>query len=160
MRTVIPPRLFALTAAISLLLCAASAALWVRSYRFPENRAGESLNFRRNDPRWWVISHRGTFTLCRQNGKEWGREFGNVEGLGFSFGGLRGSEGSLWNLQVPYWFATATLLVPPVLWIVRSGRRRKRSRAGLCRRCGYDLRASGGVCPECGARVKEGAVAA
>ena len=42
-------------------------------------------------PRWWIISHRGTFTLCRQNGKEWGQEFGKVEGLGFKFGGLHGA---------------------------------------------------------------------
>jgi hypothetical protein len=153
-------RLSHFVALLSLLLCAAAVALWVRSYRFPENRPGESVNFRRNDPRWWVISHRGTFTLCRQNGREWGKEFGNVEGLGFKFGGLRGPEGSLWNLQVPYWFATAALLVPPALWAARDRRLRKRRRLGLCRRCGYDLRASGDACPECGAPAeREGGAA-
>ena len=149
-----------LIALVSLLLLLASAALWVRSYRFPENRTGESLSFRRSDPRWWVISHRGTFTLCRQNGKDWGQEFGDVEGLGFKFGGLRGPQGSLWNLQVPYWFATAVFLLPPALWAARDRRLRKRRRMGLCRRCGYDLRASGGACPECGALAEVEGVAA
>jgi hypothetical protein len=142
--------LFKFAAGLSLLLCAVAVTLWVRSYQFPGNQVGESLNFRRTDPRWWVISHRGTFTLCRQNGKDWGQEFGKVEGLGFKFGGLRGPDGSLWNLQIPYWFAAAVLLVAPTLWAVRTQRVRKRGRGGLCRKCGYDLRASGDVCPECG----------
>jgi hypothetical protein len=145
--------LFNFAAGLSLLLCAAAVTLWVRSYQFPDNRVGESLNFRRSDPRWWVISHRGAFTLCRQNGKDWGREFGKVEGLGFKFGGLRGPNGSLWNLRVPYWFATAVLLVPPAWWVAWARRAWKRRRGGLCRTCGYDLRASAEVCPECGARV-------
>ena len=149
-----------LAAVASLVLLLAATVLWVRSYQFAHNQAGESLNFRRTDPRWWVISHRGTFTLCRQNGREWGQEFGKVEGLGFKFGGLHGPNGSLWNLQLPYWFATVVLLVSPALWVVRVRRNRRRWRSGLCRKCGYDLRASGDVCPECGARVKKGAVAA
>ena len=145
--------LSSLAALVSLVLLLAAAVLWVRSYRFARNQTGESLTFRSTDPRWWVISHRGTFTLCRQNGKDWGPEFGKVEGLGFKFGGLRGANGSLWNLQIPYWFATAVLPVPPALWVVKVRRAAKRRRSGLCRKCGYDLRASGDVCPECGERV-------
>ena len=148
-----------LIALASLLLLLASAAFWVRSYQLPKGRLGESLSFRRTDPRWWVISHRATFTLCRQNGKEWGQEFGKVEGLGFKFGGLKGPSGSLWNLQIPYWFATAVLMVPPAVWVVRTRRLTKRRRIGLCRSCGYDLRASGDVCPECGAAVVKETVA-
>jgi predicted RNA-binding Zn-ribbon protein involved in translation (DUF1610 family) len=51
----------------------------------------------------------------------------NVAGL--SFGILPGVRGALW---------------------VRSLRRRRRMRAGLCATCGYDLRATPDRCPECG----------
>jgi hypothetical protein len=40
--------------------------------------------------------------------------------------------------------------VPPALWLARSARGRRRTRRGLCPRCGYDLRATPGRCPECG----------
>lgn len=50
---------------------------------------------------------------------------------------------------VPYWsVAAATLL--PALPLARSKLRRRRFRPGLCRACGYDLRATPGRCPECG----------
>lgn len=62
---------------------------------------------------------------------------------------------------VPFWAAGVLLLLPVLAWLYlhrRSRRRRARERAGLCRSCGYDLRATpekGGVlldrCPECGA---------
>jgi hypothetical protein len=146
----IPFNAFAL---LSLVAAVVAVVLGVRSYRISQSETGESLTFRRHDPRWWVISHRGTFTLCRQNGKEWGKEFGKVEGLGFKFGGLKGPDGSLWNLAVPYWFVATAGIVPPALWLLAARRRRKRARAGLCRRCGYDLRAAAGRCPECGEAV-------
>lgn len=48
---------------------------------------------------------------------------------------------------VPYWaIVVASTLLPTmglVLW-------RRRNCVGLCSRCGYDLRASTGRCPECG----------
>ena len=50
------------------------------------------------------------------------------------------------------------LAVPPALWliffivsVVRGLRAQNRRGAGLCEQCGYDLRATPGRCPECGA---------
>jgi hypothetical protein len=54
----------------------------------------------------------------------------------------------------PMWAVGSLLLLPWITtaaWAGRSNRRRaRRLRAGMCARCGYDLRASGEFCPECG----------
>ena len=66
-------------------------------------------------------------------------------------------EGEFWDARnhhimtvVPHWFAALIASVIPACRYLRS-RRRSRPRPGLCRRCGYDLRATPGRCPECGA---------
>jgi uncharacterized membrane protein YciS (DUF1049 family) len=47
--------------------------------------------------------------------------------------------------------AIGTLIWFPFL--ARSRRRYERERQGLCRRCGYDIRASAERCPECGEEI-------
>ena len=53
---------------------------------------------------------------------------------------------------VPLWLPVVAFAVPPLVWVVRRRRARRRARTGLCSGCGYDLRASRefGRCPECG----------
>ena len=55
------------------------------------------------------------------------------------------------------WFPHAVLVASagwlPLRWLGRWRRVRRRASLGLCSDCGYDLRASGNRCPECG-RVK------
>ena len=61
---------------------------------------------------------------------------------------------------VPYWALAVATGVLPTAWLVRRRRqrlRRRRAKAGLCVNCGYDLRASGTTCPECGDAVNPGA---
>ena len=146
--------IFTSLAALSLLACVGVAALWARSHRFPPNQAGgDVLNISTRDPLSWVISANGRVTLCRQCGRDWGREIPGFDRAGFHFGGLRGPNGSLYNAAVPHAFLAAQFLVPPAAWAFSAWRRR-RVRPGTCQSCDYDLTGNvSGVCPECGENV-------
>jgi hypothetical protein len=52
---------------------------------------------------------------------------------------------------VPYWPLLCAFGLLPLLRLRAWHLRRRRSSAGLCPLCGYDLRATPGRCPECGA---------
>jgi hypothetical protein len=54
---------------------------------------------------------------------------------------------------VPYWFLITCSAMLPVCRVAQVARMRHRP-AGLCRSCGYDLRATPNRCPECGAVPK------
>lgn len=56
-----------------------------------------------------------------------------------------------WSMPVA--LPIALLCVSPALWFLRTHRRERRSRLGLCLCCGYDLRASKDRCPECGTAI-------
>jgi hypothetical protein len=51
---------------------------------------------------------------------------------------------------VGHWVAIALSGLLPAVWIVRQARRHRKRQFGLCRVCGYDLRATPERCPECG----------
>ena len=57
------------------------------------------------------------------------------------------------DVVAPHWMIASASAVLPALWLVGARRRRRtreRLALGLCARCGYDLRATPGRCPECG----------
>lgn len=56
------------------------------------------------------------------------------------------------QLCIPLWIMCLIAALPGTIWAVRWKARqvKRRSKAGLCTKCGYDLRASGARCPECG----------
>jgi hypothetical protein len=60
---------------------------------------------------------------------------------------------------VPCWLAALTCAILPAVWVDRRRRQRnalRRLAAGLCPKCGYDLRESPGRCPECGTPAEQG----
>lgn len=69
----------------------------------------------------------------------------------------------LWDFEevrgayVSYWLIATVMAVIPVTALVTWLRRRSRHSDGCCAKCGYDLRATPGRCPECGERAAHGA---
>ena len=114
--------------------------------------------------RWTVLNAGWKFTasepwsyhgyrLVGDTGGNWYRPYYDSESI----------DKDRWNTQhywmglaVPYWPFLLLLAIPPALWLHRSLRLRHRQRLGLCRVCGYDLRATPDRCPECGTAVAEG----
>lgn len=62
-------------------------------------------------------------------------------------------------LLLNLWWIVAITVSPVLAVTARHLQRVRRSRAGRCIRCGYDLRASTGVCPECGSPIPKNASA-
>jgi len=54
------------------------------------------------------------------------------------------------QIIVPCWLVMLPLAVQPALRLRAWHLRRRRTREGRCRNCGYDLRATPERCPECG----------
>jgi hypothetical protein len=189
-------RLLNLLTALSLLLCVAVVALWVRSYwrsdsvGWCESNVGipESQGFL-FDAGVYAESAWGKAALCwhRIETHEW---TGSRTEPGFSAGSsqseappdfasemvglgcwlhrsIAGVEVRATDYQrradvpheysyermvrVPFWLLAAMTAVLPARWATAARRRRRQKRRGLCRVCGYDLRATPDRCPECGA---------
>jgi hypothetical protein len=63
-------------------------------------------------------------------------------------------EGSKYQYMiVPYWMLAAVAGVPLLMGLRTFWVRRKWGSVGVCGGCGYDLRASGERCPECGLKI-------
>ena len=74
----------------------------------------------------------------------------------FGYGVLNSTTvlpGTYFAIVLPYWFLALLSALPLILTGLRYRLRRaaRRIAAGLCPTCAYDLRASRGRCPECGA---------
>jgi hypothetical protein len=69
-----------------------------------------------------------------------------------------GKNGFEAGFRAPHWFVLLVFAVLPSTRLGRSVRRRARGGRGLCRACGYDLRATPGRCPECGTQPTPDAV--
>ena len=94
----------------------------------------------RQPARDFIPSDRGT--LARRLGFEAHAGSGNGRWRWWGFG-----------VSCPHWAVALAAVVLPALRLTGLWRMRRRRTAGLCRACGYDLRATPGRCPECGKAV-------
>jgi hypothetical protein len=86
--------------------------------------------------------------------------------LGFSFNdALLQSPGNPYHgtretvATVPHWAAVLLTVAPGLCLAFARSRVKRRAGAGLCRKCGYDLRGTPERCPECGTLAAANAVA-
>jgi hypothetical protein len=88
---------------------------------------------------------------------------GQIQGSALGFGldvwkvDLPDYSERIYSVVLPCWFLSLVTAYLPAAWLFRLGtaiqmQRRERAK-GKCRSCGYDLRATPGRCPECGAEV-------
>lgn len=81
--------------------------------------------------------------------------------LDVGMGGFRGldpehqSPSRAFVVIIPYWILAGIWSVLPLYWIWKRYKTRSIRQPGRCSICGYDLRASKGRCPECGALISE-----
>ena len=74
----------------------------------------------------------------------------------FIYASLRFPSFACYALQIPFWVVALALSLYPLFTVFRWRARRRRVNKGCCVKCGYDLRASEGVCPECGTPIARG----
>ena len=156
-------RLFSILSAVSLLVCLATAALWVHS-QFASYWVGVRVgklsligtNFRSYggvDVRRLNSHWTSTGELRRFDFESYPAE-ARSNPLWFlpryhhrTFAGQL--EREIWDVRIPYWMILLASSVMPVIWF-RATRQVRRAREGFCPACGYDLRATPDHCPECG----------
>jgi hypothetical protein len=129
------------------------AVYWGRAVAVSE--ATEAAAAERRD---YILSQKRTFRDWTPPSLFWprvrpgGRRLGRA---GYSHGPMPGGVpgGAETMITFPLWPAAVATAVPLGAWLATYRRRkrlRRRAEAGLCRACGYDLRATPGMCPECG----------
>lgn len=160
--------LWRLAVGLSLLLSAGASVMWVRSYQ----RCDVFVRQLRPEDRWCVTSEMGLVVIEHEAAVRYEveptwvyfhttlpRRWPLQRGIGFNFYRsanrhyMRLAPTPLWGVTIPYWAIVVTGLLLPIHAIgnmVRTARRQRRTRTGLCTACGYDVRFSGALCSECG----------
>ena len=120
-------------------------------------RDSPALGPERPDP--WEAMYRGRIFGISKSSRAIGLPAGHVFGFYYSSGQtIYGSSepplrvrGVHTEVYAPLWAFSLFLSLPAIGRVVRRIRARRRPAPGHCLACGYDLRATPGQCPECGA---------
>jgi hypothetical protein len=163
--------LLTLNSVVSLLLCIVAAELWIRSHFIRDFLTlgfvvGECHVTSSRSHFYLVISSSGdSKCVCRLETEhvawaEPGFEYppGGVHGGGFAYERAQyiplarnAKPIGYLTLMMPHWFLVALFAIAPSIELRRRIKAsRRRSGFGICRKCGYDLRATPDRCPECG----------
>jgi hypothetical protein len=156
---------------LSMLLCLASAGVWVRSYRWwddvgwagPPSPDAASFYFTLASAGGGAdltigFNPRGIRAEWVDEGWHWYSSnrrpiaYANTAPAnrwGFGYDSYGAAEFRRASIVFPLWLSTILFALPPLTRFVFFIRRR-RVRDGHCRYCGYDLRATPDRCPECG----------
>ncbi|MDB5300030.1 MAG: hypothetical protein JWO87_1693 [Phycisphaerales bacterium] len=173
-------RLVNLFSALSLLVCLALAALWLRQSRHfdflhhyrpaADDRSG-TLTTVESAGGWLAVditqyssidptTSRNFRALGRWNTQaayEGALRLNPVPGaqggefLGFAFQSAASNTYTWHRFVLPVWFLILVIYLPPLARARSAIRHRRRVKLNLCPSCGYDLRATPERCPECGA---------
>ena len=158
-------RLFNMLAGVSLVLCIATVALWVRSYY-----AMDGLKWRKPEREMLLANSQGQIGLRllvpREPQATWSAKLSYertnsrpllepsaraMRFLGFSYQPYADPMFSAVNrLVIPCWSVVAVTAIAPMLWTCHFSKLKRRRRMNRCPVCGYDLRATPERCPECG----------
>jgi hypothetical protein len=155
---------------VSLLLFIATAVMWVRSHfvgdGFVWKPSTDATYYSMYVGRGGVRMDRGEYHFDIAPYLDYQPCRTPIRPVGFHPGSVAAALGFDWHqgtdshdqphtfVMYPLWAVILMTLILPAsrLAVARRGlRRRRRLALGLCVRCGYDLRASPGACPECGA---------
>jgi len=167
----------------SLLSCAATTTLWIRSYRYSENLTWANAAGSRclataqgyavlslfnagripYDPAWRHAPKyqsdlpRPPFNYLLLLGGQGGDRDSSYEFAGFAWHEKRNLPNqSLHAMAVaPFWSLALLTALPSLTWAATRlwPRRRRQTDDRRCAECGYDLRATPDRCPECGSSI-------
>ena len=170
-------RLFNMLCGLSLLLCVATMAMWVRSYRAFDSVEYDSGNHRagpfghawssmglvvvsagtlwsnEDRPKGWTIETQSACPLHAATDE--GVEYDKTPWarLGFVFHRSHGAVYEEYEVGFPHWFVVLLTVLWPMTAFRGKRQLSRRHKLGLCLACGYDLRASSDRCPECGTPI-------
>jgi hypothetical protein len=154
---------------LSLVLCVATAAFWVRSHwRGDQFGLGfpNQMYFEIQSGNGDLVLSEGrdnfsngflVFRASWKMGPFWVNRVpmdGELRFWGFSYAEgvwlMQGRPTMIRWLTIPSWGALTLFTLLPSFRLYRSLRRQRAAKVGRCRKCGYDLRATPDRCPECG----------